>query len=233
MKDINFNNLTWKVLETEYGDLLSLNTENQHDQYEKLAYQDYIIDLLKTNDYGLFVDCGAFIGLYSLVASTHCEFVVSYEASSFLYGILLFNMRHCFNVFCKYAWVGLSDQIPTMKPNEYYMVTANRTEVYNIPVVELYNDIINIIISQPTGKKMLIKMDIEGNELYALKGARGLKDAYNIHWVIDVHVNVSPEEIMDMFPHRKIYTAENVIVIKGDKKDDDDPIFEKNWRKIE
>ena len=46
---------------------MSLNPECHHLQYESLEYQPYISDLLKTNKYDLFVDAGAYIGIFTVV----------------------------------------------------------------------------------------------------------------------------------------------------------------------
>lgn len=229
MQDVHWGVSSFKWLETKYGRILSLSSEAHHDQYERLAYQSYITKLLERDQYDLFIDCGAEIGLFSLVGAHHCKRVISFEASPFLYGILLFNMRHKFNVDCQYAWVGKKEQVPKAKEEFLQMVTGRRSFEYNIPVVELDSFLETIT----KFKKVLIKIDIEGNEFIALEKATDLLKLTNVHWVIDCHIKYgfTLEDICNFFDNRKIYNAASVLVIKGDKSEANDLMF-KGWKLI-
>lgn len=233
MQDVHWGVSSFKWLETRYGRILSLSSEGHNDQYERLAYQPYIVTLLETDKYDLFIDCGAEIGLFSFVGAHHCKRVISFEASPFLYGILLFNLRHKFNVECKYGWVGKEEQIPKAKEESLQMVTGRRSFKYNISVVELDNEIISLD-DFPSYKKILIKIDIEGNELIALEKATELLKMSNVYWVIDCHVKYgfTLEDVCSFFKNRKIYSAGSTLVIKGDKSEANDPMF-KGWKVIE
>jgi len=233
-KPVDFGSCDFKWLDIKgYGRMLSYNSGCVHDQYEQIAYQPYIAWMTQSNKYDLFVDCGAYIGLYSFVAASHCKKVIAYEAAPFLFGILLFNMRFKKNVNCKYAWVGNKGQIPMQKEEDFGTVTAGRLCEYNIPVVELDNEMIPFITSY---KNILIKMDIEGSELEALKGCKELVQLPNIHWIIDVHkqANVTHMDVLKFFRNRIVYSApisNDVLVIKGTKDEAIDPIF-KGWTVI-
>ena len=185
--------------------------------------------LLDTKEYELFVDCGAYIGAFTMAGAFNCKKVISYEASPFLFGILLFNTRHKFNVDCRYAWIGKEGQIPMAKEEGLQMVTAHRSSKYNIPVVELDS----LLDTVKNYDKVLIKIDIEGNELNALEKATELIKLYNIHWVIDCHHQhkIMPEDILKFFPNRDVYNASNVLVIKGDPSEPNDPMF-KGWKRL-
>jgi len=225
MKPVDWGVSSFAWLETKYGRLLSLNPPAHHDQYERLAYQPYINILLERDEYGLFVDCGAYIGAFTIVGASHCEKVIAYEASPFLYGILLFNLRFKMNTECKYAWVGNKIQIPKSKEEDLQMVTTQRDFEYNIPIVELDSEILPFKDS-----KILLKMDIEGNEVEALKACPEILKLPNIDWVIDIHIHrqkVTKEEVLGFFYNKVIYSVQDVLVIKSEE----DPLF-KNWELI-
>ena len=228
-KEVSFGPCTFAWLENKYGRFLSLNGQIHHEQYENIAYQPYIPMLLDTKEYDLFVDCGAYIGAFTMAGAFNCKKVISYEASPFLFGILLFNTRHKFNVDCRYAWIGKEGQIPMAKEEEIGMVTANRSSKYNIPVAEL-DSLLEIVKSHP---KTLIKIDIEGNELNALEKATELLKRTYIHWVIDCHHqhSISVEDVLKFFPNRDVYNASNVLVVKGGLADPNDPMF-KGWKRL-
>ena len=233
MKPVNFGNRSFAWLETKYGRLFSFEGQAHHEQYEILDYQGYIAWLLETGEYNLFIDVGSEIGLYSLVGAHYCKRVIAYEASPFYYGILLFNMRHKFNVDCRYAWVGKIGQIPKNRKEYIGTVTRKGTNVdfeYNIPIAELDDEILPLAI---LSKKTLIKMDIEGNELNALEKSTELLKLSNVHWVIDFHYDIIAEDIMNFFKNRIVYKGNPVIAIKGEPDEELDPIFDlKYWELV-
>ncbi|KKK95478.1 hypothetical protein LCGC14_2672370, partial [marine sediment metagenome] len=195
----------WAMITNRYGKLLSYNLPRYNRSYATCKYQGYITEMLESNIYPTFVDVGAYIGLFSLIASYHCRRVVAYEAHPFYFGILLFNMRKR-HVECKYCFV--SDfhafkeyQIPKMTDDIKSLIVVNEGEPYNIEVVTLDSE-----YGFGIPGKVLIKLDVEGNELNVLKGSEKILKKHYIHWIIDVHLNrgITSEEVLKYFPKRKI-----------------------------
>ena len=232
VKIVDFGGCDFKWLDIKgYGRMLSYNAGILHDQYENLQYQPYIAWMTQSNQYDVFVDAGAYIGLYSFVAASHCKKVIAFEAAPFIYGILAFNMRFKKNVSCKYAWIGNKGQIPMQKEEDFGTVTAGRLCEYNVPIAELDNEVVPFI-----NLKVLIKMDIEGSELEALKASTKICQLPNVHWIIDVHkqANINQNDVLKFFKNRVVYSApmsNDVLVIKGVSTEPIDPMY-KGWTVI-
>lgn len=155
--------------------------------------------MLLRGEYEIFVDLGAYIGYFSIIASKYCKKVIAYEAAPLFYGLLLHNTKFKDNVECKYAFVGNEDSIPKINKTIFRMADVRCVEEYNIPVVTLDNELLKY-----KDKKMLIKMDIEGGEKNALLGAKELLKYDNIHWHVDIHPYATTEkEIFGFFKNRK------------------------------
>lgn len=213
-----WDNAEWATIENRYGKLLSYNHPRYNRSYSTCGYQGYITKMLESDKYNTFIDVGAYIGLFSQIASFHCQRVIAYEAHPFYFGILLFNMRRR-HVECKYRFVTdyniLGDfQIPKMNDDVKGLIVSNEGTPYNIKCTTLddeYNP-------RNSSKLTLIKLDIEGNELKALEGSYRLLSKDYIHWIIDVHINrgITPESVLEYFPNRKItMISPKVIKVEG------------------
>lgn len=218
--DWNDNKARWAMITTKYGKLLSYNLPRYHRSYANCTYQGYITEMLESKKYLTFVDVGAFIGLFSFIASFHCRRVVAYEAHPFYYGILLFNMRRRHGE-CKYKFV--SDysmlgafQSPKMTDDLKSLIVVDEGEPYNIEVVTLDSE-----YGFGIPDMCLIKLDVEGNELNILKGSTEILKKPFVHWIIDVHINrgITSEEVLKYFPNRKItMISPKVIKVEGLKE---------------
>ena len=196
----------WAMITNKYGELLSYNLPAYNKLYANCKYQGYIVDMLETKKYDIFLDVGAFVGLFSQVAAHNCTYVCAYEAQPFFFGILLNNMKFYSNVECEYAYVSCKGDIPMIGSNFMGLLTVDTKEKkYHIDVVSLdeewtHNwDYHNELM-------MLIKLDVEGNELNVLDGSKELIQNKNVHWIIDIHPprGVELEVVKNYFNGRKI-----------------------------
>lgn len=218
VRDVNWGTLTFKMIETKYGEMLSYHIPKFHEQYAKLEVHPIINQTLETKQYDIFIDIGAYVGLFTIIGSFNCKKVIAYEVAPFIFGILLYNTRSLKNVECRYAWVGNKKSIPKIDRG-LYMVRRWSSIEYNIPVVELDQEILPLV---DENKKILIKMDIEGNEYEALKACILLIDKPQVHWIIEIHeikkLNLNRDKILKYFKNRDVHIIGNeFIYVKGIK----------------
>jgi len=199
----------WGVVHTPYGDLISYHEKHYMDARGRGAHQPWITELIKNGNYVLLVDVGAAFGIFSLVGAHHCNHVIAYEASPFRFGFLLENMSQKKNVTCKYAYVSCENDIP-MKSSEIYLpVRREKTHSieYNVPVVTLDDELEFKAYNYSALRnwKTLIKVDVEGNEVNVLRGAKRIIQLPNVHWNIEVHpmFGVKDSDVLSFFGGRE------------------------------
>lgn len=202
VENVNWH-VNWALITNKYGKLLSYNLPAYNRTYASCKYQPYIIQMLETKKYDMFLDVGAYIGLFSQVASHNCRFVYAYEAHPFFYGVLLYNMKFYKNVICKYGYISNKGDTPKIDKDNFMqmVVIDNDTIPYSVDVLTLDEewDIHN-------STKVLVKLDVEGNELNVLKGAKKMLKNSNVHWIIDVHPprGVEVDDVKEFFKNRQI-----------------------------
>ncbi len=194
----------WAIITNIYGKMLTYNLPSYNLMYAKLTYQRYITQMLNTNKYEIFLDVGAYTGLFSQVAANHCKQVYSYEAHPIYYGILLYNMRFYKNVKCIHKHISNETIVPKIHSTDPMCMITSKLDVleeYNIKTTTLDKEFI-----QFRDIKTLIKLDIEGYELNALEGSKELLKHKNIDWIMDVHLanSISLEDVKAYFKNRKI-----------------------------
>lgn len=213
VQPFEWDNAEWAIVENRYGRLLTYNLPRFNRGYANLQYQGYITEMLESGAYEVFVDVGAYIGLFSQVAAHHCKKVIAYEAHPFYFGILLTNMRDFHNVECRYKFVSVEGEVPKMSWDIKGLIVLDVGIPYNIKVVSLDNEY-GYGIPSP----ILIKLDVEGNEIDVLEGSEELLKKPYIHWIIDVHTQrgITSEDVLSYFPNRKItMISPKVIKVEG------------------
>lgn len=212
VRSFEWDNAEWAIVENRYGKLLTYNLPRFNRGYANLKYQGYITEMIKYGMYEVFIDVGAYIGLFSQIASFHCNKVIAFEAHPFYFGILLTNMRELYNVECRYKFIGLEGGVALIKENIKALIPSNEGRPYNIEVVPLDLEY------RPAWRTTLIKLDVEGNELSVLEGSPVLLSREYIHWIIDAHTQhgIKVEDVLSYFPNRKItMISPKVIKVEG------------------
>jgi len=196
----------------KYGKFLSYNMPRLNEAYECLSYQYPIKNIIENGDYEVFIDVGAYVGYFSIMASHFCKEVIAYEAQPLFYGFLLNNTRTLSNIECKYNWVSNKGDIPKMA-HPFLLANVHSGTEYNVKVVTLDDELLHL-----KDKKVLIKMDIEGNELKALKGSLEILKCKNIHWFIDVHMGaltgLEMEDLLPFFEGRDVIKTIQTLEVK-------------------
>jgi len=212
VEPFEWDNAEWAMITTKYGKLLSYNLPRYNRSYANCTYQGYITEMLESDKYEDFIDVGAFVGLFSLIASYHCKRVIAFEAHPFYYGILLSNMRRR-HVECKYRFVSDYKRVPRITDDIKGLVVIDEGIPYNIKITTL-----DMEYKHYFKHFVLVKLDVEGHELNVLKGSKSLLLRPYIHWIIDVHTNrgITSEEVLKYFPKRKItMISPKVIKVEG------------------
>lgn len=183
-----------KYATNKYGSLLviapkkSLILAKAIPMYTRMTWEPYNVKLIEEGKYDIYVDVGAAVGYFTRIAGHHCKKVIAYEANPFRFGLLLTNTRDLFNVDCRYKYVTYSKKdIPKMAGAFDMIGLAGTTKCvndYNIECVTLDEELLDLITPDD---KVLIKMDVQGNDLKVLDGAKELIKNKNVHWSIDVH----------------------------------------------
>jgi len=139
---------------------------------------------------GASLDCGAHIGLYSVILSKFSESVISLEPTTTTYGVLLETLRmsDAMNVNAKNLAVSDISGFANFEVNSETISNANR-------IVESSSrsttSVTTITIDDLNRRFDFIKMDIEGSEFEALKGAQK-----TLHWVKAMTLELHPKELI-------------------------------------
>jgi len=196
----------WAYVENSYGKLLTYNLPRYNQSYATGTYQKSISDMIRLGKYDVFLDVGAYVGYFSLIASHYCKEVIAYEAHPFYYGVLLLNMRNLKNVQCEYKFISCLGDTPRMSDDIRGLSSVQYEKEYKVPVSSLDNEVSWLHATwKALDYKILIKMDIEGSEEKALSESNLFLRDPNVHWIIDVHTQhgVSLEKVMSYFKGRK------------------------------
>lgn len=208
----------WVEITNSYGKLLNYCLKKLTKGMEDLTYQPIISDLLRTNNYRNFIDVGAHVGYFTMIASKHCNNVYAYEASSFFYSLLLSNTIKLNNVECVNVFIGYKGSKPLLPDLPFRLVAKDRGLLNRNARVFTLDRIFGLGKSD---YNHLIKIDVEGNEIDVLKGSTRLLKLPQIHWVIDVHeseaLGITMEEVVAFFPDRELVIGNKFLEVYGDK----------------
>ena len=169
----------WWEINNKYGEQIVYEPDQFAKAFEDLSYQQNIKEFLENGEYDVFLDIGAAWGHFSLIASEYCKRVIAFEPHPMRYGFLLYNCRHHFNIECCYEYVSCRGDTPRLGKLEE-MVEERQTKPYKVPVITLDD------IQFDPDESILVKLDVEGNELKVLQNANYLIKNHNSDCIIYV-----------------------------------------------
>ncbi|MDJ0688700.1 MAG: FkbM family methyltransferase [Xenococcaceae cyanobacterium MO_188.B32] len=176
--------------------------------YGLYDYNEMIFLLRYLRDGDSFVDVGANIGVYTLLAASKIHFglIYSFEALAENYIRLQENLRLNHFEQVKTYPIAISDKVGEISFNPAggdalgFISNTTTSNTITVPTDTLDNLILNSDISKFT----LAKMDIEGAELLALKGATSLlKQQRPYVWILEINYRTvknfgrSEKEVVD------------------------------------
>lgn len=162
-------------------------------------YGFFYADWLNKQAESIFIDIGANIGLYSLIASRNKNFkaIYSFEPHPETYQYLVDNLERNESKKCVPYKLAISDkseaQIIHVKPNHSGVATlrkVNSSEGYHSSIhIECVNaDALDTLIENPENLPVVIKIDVEGFELVVLQTLMKTgfwKSVKNIYYEVD------------------------------------------------
>jgi FkbM family methyltransferase len=192
------------VVQTRFGDLMDLTVPDSVSsaiyltgRWEPVITQ-YLRSRLRTGD--TFVDCGANIGYYSLIASRlvgNSGQVFSIEASAQIYLSLLRNvtLNDCANVRCIHAAAaGEPGELSIYLADSHNL--GHSTTVQSLAAREgmtlegmVEADTLEHLVGSPNLRNArFIKIDVEGAELSVLQPLFGSLDQFSAHteWLVEL-----------------------------------------------
>lgn len=157
--------------------------------HRDLSYEAPIVGLIQSGQYALFVDVGAAWGYHSIIAAHHCSRVVAIEWAPLRFGLLCHNTMQLPNVDRRLIYAGRPGTRARQAPAPWDPVESKDGEIRTAQAHAL-DDI--ILPSYPTvvcplEHAVLVKIDVEGNELDVLAGAPQLLANAGVSWVVEVH----------------------------------------------
>ena len=161
---------------------LRINLDGRYEAESLKLVEAYIQEKLPTSHEQVILDIGANIGNHSVFFSKHFKAVYSFEPNPIAYDILAVNSKHlAANKNILPLNFGLSDkecELPfSINPtniggSKINLHPNDKTTNRNQTVIKVKTaDALEYLLKKPIG---LIKIDIEGHELSALKGAEAL-----------------------------------------------------------
>lgn len=151
----------------------------------------YLRNLLNEND--VFIDIGANIGLYTVLAARRGALVIAFEPDPFNYKRLVRNIglnrfRENQVTLHSCALGKETGEVTLRRPlNNNYgmasMVTRHAPDGVEVPLRRL-DDLLKV-----SGQRYIVKMDVEGAELQVLEGARASleKMREGSLWLVEIH----------------------------------------------
>lgn len=191
-----------REITNKYGTLLHMGTKKRLDisqpHIENLTHEVPIVNILEKEDYDVFIDVGAGFGYFTRIAGIHAkQLVMAFEPHPIRYGILTWNVRDLENTITYNDIVGTFHNKHFISPHPTGMVGAKGVKRV-VPFFKRPYALDEVFIYEPV--KVIVKVDVEGNELDVIRSGDYLKTFKNIMWIVELHRDlVNREELLKEF----------------------------------
>ncbi|MCI5195702.1 MAG: FkbM family methyltransferase [Candidatus Electrothrix sp. AW5] len=180
----------------KYGVLMQADLNDNTNLWALLGWYDSVADEIKQLRKGdAFIDIGANAGVFSLMAGQRVGregIVLAFEPQRPLFAKLVSNIQanKLTNIFC--FNLAISDQTGMVEMSDVNAQHTGIASIQKISTQQIKNSAwaVNPLVDMKVIKKMLtdrivtVKIDVEGYELYVLKGISGLLESKNVRKVI-------------------------------------------------
>ena len=177
----------------------------------KKFYEEELLNKIESmNLTGTFVDVGSNIGNHTIFFSKFCntESVISIEIQPQIFKILENNIKiNEIDNKCTCLNIGVSNKNGYVKISNIQENNIGRTKIIDFKNGETYTETLDKIIGEK--KISLIKIDIEGAEINAIKGATNIITKYKPVLILECQNEASFSEI-DSFLTNFGYTTDKM-----------------------
>ena len=180
-----------REISNKYGSLLHMGTKKRLDisqpHIENLTHEAPIVQLLENSTYDVFVDIGAAFGYFTKIAAHYAQQVYAYEAHPLRFGFLKWNTMNLRNVGVSNIPIGTGKKDMFIAPGPTGMVGSNhvhRVNRYDFEPIPLDSEYLN------RWESILVKIDVEGNELDVIHSGKRLKEQNNVWWIVELHTDI-------------------------------------------
>lgn len=153
------------------------------------TYEKPVTLFLENIDYEVFVDVGAGFGFHSLMNAEKGKEVIAFEAHPIRNGFVRHNLA-------VYPDIKVYGAVGKVEPANSFQMTQ-KTGTKNPLKKEDIN--INEILAPYINKKVVVKIDVEGNEVSVLEEMKAFLKLKNFKWLVEFHTKHEPKENVDPF----------------------------------
>jgi FkbM family methyltransferase len=203
-----------REISNKYGTLLHMGTKKRLDisqpHIENLTHEAPIVQLLENSVYDVFVDIGAAYGYFTRIASHYAKRVHAYEPHPIRAGFLRWNTTDLTNVEVLDFPIGTGERNMFIAQSPAGMVGSNhvhRINKYDSEPVPLDDEY------WQKNKKILVKIDVEGNELDVIRSGERLKGQDNVWWIVELHTDIVKRK--DLLKEFEGYAQEKILERKA------------------
>lgn len=203
-----------REITNKYGSLLHMGTKkrlsiSQH-HIENLTHERPIVDILENDFYDIFLDIGAGFGYFTRIAANYGRHVYAFEPHPLRCGFLKWNTRDLPNVGVSNVPVGTGKVDLYVSPHPGGMMGSKHvhrnTKSFIVPV-EIDHEYLYDFES------ILIKIDVEGNEIDVIRSGKNIKKGNNATWIVELHRSIVDKE--DLFKEFEGYEREKILERKN------------------
>lgn len=215
------NNFQTETFTLDNGlEMTSIVSENEHEERKEGVYEQEVLYWMLDQDFNFYIDIGAFTGYFALHIRNRLRQVLCFEPSQKAFNLLDENFERNFSGGFGLRNKAISNQVGKSEAGLGGCPFAEMKSAINVEgsqsvLTTTLDEFFSIRSYDLSNQSVCLKIDIEGMELPALKGAE--ETLNNVEYlVLEVHPSyVSDEEIDETFDLIKERGFQSVQVTNG------------------